>query len=310
VTYSIEIVERIKKKHRLSGDPLLLPSTGMVNEAWGIGSDYVLRINQHEECDDEAPREAVIVPLVIAAGVRSPELLVLDNERDIVPRPFTVYRRAPGVLLGSLDVDPASLSHLYEEIGREIALLHRMDVSASVSPPRPDWEAWEVRKQVGKALDAGCISKEDFEEMESWIDFVEPNLGKKGADTLVHKDIHPWNLMVDPETYNLTAILDWGDARMGDASAEFASMTLVAVPGMFRGYQAAGEVVSDPLIARALYAGLGLASWEIRDVGMQNYKRQWWRMPTDGWQGFKRCLARDFPFLLPANLRMKKSISD
>ena len=40
MTYSVEIVERIKAKHRLRGEPVLMPFTGMVNEAWSIGDEY------------------------------------------------------------------------------------------------------------------------------------------------------------------------------------------------------------------------------------------------------------------------------
>lgn len=273
----------------------------MVNEAWGIGDEFVLRINRSEESDDEAPREALVVPLVRSTGVRSPELIVFDDDRDIVPRPYTIYERAAGVLVGNLDIDPSGLEDLYLELGNELALLHRMPPPTSPLLVRGDSDAWNSRKQIRSALEEGFLAEVDASEMESWLDFLQPMLGVKTTDTLVHKDIHPWNLMVDPHSFALTAILDWGDAQLGDVSSEFASMPLVAMPAMLRGYSDAGESVTTSIVAKALYAGVGLAAWEIREGDMKNYKRQWWRMPEEGWQGVKSFVIEEFPeFKLPA----------
>src|SRR4029079_5652413 len=125
---------------------------------------------------------------------------------------------------------------------------------------------------------------------------------ERSADTLVHKDIHPWNLMVDAKAYELTAILDWGDARMGEGSSEFAAMPLAAVPPMFQGYASAGESVDERMIAKSLYAGLGLSLWEVRDGDMQRYKREWWRMPLGGWAELKQFMLDNYPILVPSSL--------
>ena len=49
---------------------------------------------------------------------------------------------------------------------------------------------------------------------------------------MIHMDIHPWNVFVDPERDELTAIIDWGDASWGDPALEFASMPMQAMPAM------------------------------------------------------------------------------
>jgi len=298
VTYSSEIVEQIKRKHRLDGEPTLLPFTGMVNEAWAIGDEYILRINLREECDDEAPREAVVVPLVRAAGLRSPELIVFDDSREIVPRPYTIYRRADGVLLGSLDIDPTPLEHLYREIGRQLSLLHKVAPPSEIQEPQTQWDAWSTRKQIVRAADEGYLPANDVEEIDAFLSVIEHKLEVRKTDSLIHKDIHPWNLMVDPDTYALTAILDWGDTSRGDVASEFASMPLVAVRSMFAGYEEAGEQVTESMIARSLYEGFGLACWEIREGDMQNYRRQWWRMPAGGWREYRAFVQEMFPTIL------------
>src|SRR5688572_29493172 len=78
VPYPVELIRDIASRHGIEGDVRLLPDGGMVNEAWRIGEDAILRIVRPEmdqECDTEAAREAAVVPLTRAAGVRTPKLL-------------------------------------------------------------------------------------------------------------------------------------------------------------------------------------------------------------------------------------------
>ena len=65
--YSVDLIQSIAERHGVSGDPKLMPKGGMVNEAWAIGEEHILRIveeGKDAECDDESPREAAVVPLV------------------------------------------------------------------------------------------------------------------------------------------------------------------------------------------------------------------------------------------------------
>ena len=295
--HSLETVEKIKRKHGLSGDAAPLAFSGDVNEPWSIGDEFILRINRREECDDEAAREALVVPLVRAAGIRTPELIACSYEADIVPRPYTIYRRAPGVLLGNLDIDPSTLAHLYREIGRELALLHQMEVPKELTNAHAPW-GFKPTEQIQKAREAEKFTDEEVQDMHAWMNEISRAMGEPNLESLIHKDIHPWNLMVDPNTFELTSILDWGDSMSGDVASDFASMPLIAVPHMLQGYAEAGEKVDDSLIAKALYNGLGLAAWELRCGTPETYRRQWWRMPVGGWQETKQFVSANFPEIL------------
>lgn len=292
--FELSIIEAIARKHGLGGKPSLLPASGMVNEAWAIGDDFILRITREEECDDEAKREAAVVPLAIQAGIRTPELIAVSYEKDIVDRPYTVYRRAAGVLLGALDDDPAVYLETYRELGREIAPLQNAKVPDEALPLLSKSGSRGPRVVLDAALESGNLAPEHHAEMLDWLETIEPRLGDT-TEVLTHVDIHPWNLMVDPDTRELTAIIDWGDSGMRDPSVEFTSMPLVAVPPMLQGYKEAGGHVDDAFIARAMYRGVGLAGWEIQEGDMVNYRRQWWRMPVGGWPDIKRFLREHYP---------------
>jgi hygromycin-B 7''-O-kinase len=302
VEHSLQTIEKIKSKHRLSGEAMPLAFMGDVNEAWAIGDEFILRINRREECDDEAAREKIVVPLVRAAGIRTPELIACDYEKDIVPRPYTIYRRAHGVMLGNLDIDPASLPKLYRELGRELAALHRMPIPKELSEPK-DWQDWDNSNQIDRALAEAKISANERDDIAHWMESLRKIAGERKFESLVHKDIHPWNLLVDPKTHELNAILDWGDCMIGEVGWEFASMPLVAVPAMMDGYREAGDEITASIIAKSLISGIGLAIWELRVGTPETYRRQWWRLPVGGWEETKQFIRANFSDKIPIYLR-------
>jgi hygromycin-B 7''-O-kinase len=281
--YPLELIQAIAAHHNLSGDVAKMPDSGMVNEAWLIGDDIVLRILQQEDTDDEALRESKVVPLVRSAGVSSPELIAADLSCSIAPRPYTIYRRAHGVLLGSIEEAPHLFEALYRKLGHEIAEIHKTEVPDELVPILRNGSTFDVGDQLKKCSDVGIVDNSSRKEIERWISRLDSVRGEGAQGTLLHQDIHPWNLFADPGTRELTAIIDWGDAALGDASTEFASMPLLAMQPMLNGYREAGGSINEGFIARALAIGLSLSLWEIRALPPDRFQRQWWRFPADGW---------------------------
>ena len=258
-----------------------------MNDAYRIG-DAVLRIVREDgdkECDDEAAREAAVVPLALQAGVKTPELIAADPTAQHAPRPYTLYRRAAGTLMGYSDRHPSTFQHAYRELGREI-----LKIAGIPTPEGPVWhyrsgDLPNPRQSLETTLAAGAISEPDALEIGEWLDEVEPAMQEPEQPVLLHNDLHPWNLMVDPDTHQLTAILDWGDAGPGDPAREFCSMPVLAIESMIEGYVEAGGRWTDPMALRARMYGLELALWELRSLDRLQFKPTWWRFPEGGWRG-------------------------
>ena len=68
------------------------------------------------------------MPLVRQAEVLSPELIAIDESKAIVDSPYTIYRKAEGVLLGELSDDPANYAEAYRDLGRQFAIIHAITV--------------------------------------------------------------------------------------------------------------------------------------------------------------------------------------
>lgn len=259
----------------------------MVNEAWLLGDQAVLRIMFADECEQEARREASVVPFLIANGAQTPALHVYEAGGDLTQKPYTIYERARGELLGYIEPNHLTLANAYQSIGREMARIH------ALKPPKEVVDTLYVRrnpdpiKALQKTLDQGLIEPLDAALFERLVEFIEPYRGAPGADVLSHRDIHPWNVFVSHGQKALGDIIDWGDAAFDDPAVEFSSMTLEAVPPMIEGYRQAGGKVDAGFIARSCWAGLALAHWEIRTmlgVHENRFDRRWWRHPLGGWQ--------------------------
>lgn len=292
MTYSPDLIRSLAHKHGIEGEPTLLPNGGMVNEAWLIGDKHVLRIVRVKGSDEEAAREAAVVPLVVAAGMRAPRLVACDVDGN--PRPYTIYERAPGELLGYVDRDPVEFESAYREIGRQIAVLGGVQVPESSSGQFLKAKRGGPLKSLQRAVGMGVIPHAQADEIVDWVERTRPLLGRCRRRVLLHQDIHPWNVFVDVPTRSLTAIIDWGDAAFGDPAFEFASMPLVAVPPMLEGYQEAGARLDKGFIPRILWNGLSLALWEIRELDPTLYDRRWWRLGVGGWPEMRDTMQRLF----------------
>lgn len=281
-TYTADQVKAIATHHLLHGEPRLLPNSGMVNEAWLIG-DAVIRIIRDAENDDEAERESWVVPLVGSGGVPTPELLAADLSKTLVARPYTIYRRAKGVLLAALDGEPASYKELYRELGRTVSQIGRIQVDEHLRKRLRSSSPLDAKLQLQRSYDAGAVDSDDLPLVENLIEDLI-NLGSFPAESrFLHRDIHPWNFFIHPDAASLECIIDWGDAAWGEPAVEFASMPLVALQPMLNGYAESGGKVDRSLVARSLLIGLALALWEVRGLDPEIFARQWWRCPPGGW---------------------------
>jgi aminoglycoside phosphotransferase (APT) family kinase protein len=222
----------IARRHRI--DPAAIaasPAQGIATRVYLLGDHLVLRIARPETADD-LRKEALVIPAAVSAGVRTPEMIEFDD--DLLDTPYMIVKRANGITPG-LPESPADerWGAVYRRLGVELAALHRniTDLPAATvdesSDPRPD---------VEKLGETGYLSTDLAEWLIAWFDRLEDRRGADGTVQLIHGDASPQNLLVDPETKRLNAILDWGDAAWADPATEFAKLPLRAVPTVLSGF--------------------------------------------------------------------------
>jgi len=276
--YAPEVVEALARRHGFKGDVRPMARLGIVNDIWGIGDSAVLRVPIDEEAERDTLTEVVAVPAARAAGVLTPELLVFDDTRKVVPFAYTIYERAPGVTLGTQGPSPMWEGAM-RQIGEQQRLIHAI---SQVDDPH-DWLDRSEPSDVDATLAAvrHLLSPGDLERLSVWRARFEqiPNLG--GIPTFIHWDLHPWNVLVDPDSMRLTAILDWGDAGFHDSAEDFGYFPLWALAHQLAGYGAPDDSLFYGRIAR-LWVQKCLE--ELEDLDAVTFGRAWWCFPLGGFE--------------------------
>jgi hygromycin-B 7''-O-kinase len=127
---------------------------------------------------------------------------------------------------------------VYRELGRELALLHGAGPAALAGVPGgvPVDEGGDPRPGIEALASAGQVSAGLARWLLGWLDELARQVGEPPRPCLIHGDIAAGNLLVDPGTGALAALLDWGDAAIADPAVEFAKVPPRAVPHVLAGY--------------------------------------------------------------------------
>lgn len=228
------------QKYGLEGGLERLPSVGIVNRVYCAalnGQSVVLRVPMPGD-DSDALTESVAAPAAFRAGVRTPGLLIFDDDRDVLDAPVTVYAFAPGRSLdgyGWAGGDPR-LQRAYRGAGRELARLHARvrgapDPQGRLKPIGPP----NTARTLARVTDSEKLGLADAawatDTVSRLLDAAPPP-----APVFLHNDLHAGNLMVTDEG-EVTALIDWGDAGWGDPVRDLTSAGPLAAPELLRGYR-------------------------------------------------------------------------
>lgn len=231
------------RKFALDGPLIRVPSTGIVNRVYRAargGRDVALRVPLPGDAEDTLT-ESVAVPVTFRAGVRTPELLVFDDDRDVVDAPVTVYAFVGGRSLDALGwaPDDPRAQRAWREAGRELARLHArvrevpdphgwLDVVEGVNPSRVRARVTAAERLSGAA--AGWATDTVRRLLRDAPGPARP--------AFLHNDLHAGNLMVHPDG-TVSALIDWGDAGWGDPAVDLCYAGPLATPFLLQGYEEA-----------------------------------------------------------------------
>ncbi|ACQ80853.1 aminoglycoside phosphotransferase [Beutenbergia cavernae DSM 12333] len=279
---------------------------GAANHVLALGDDLVLRIARTPAGARDLATEAVVLPHVVAAGVRTPALVWFDAGDDDVPAALVV-RRAPGSDLAGADLagpDAARLDGVLRETGRQLARVHTLGHELGHGAFAVPDDPWSPAAPLVRSLVTDGLLDDDG---AAWLQGVLSGLeAAAGAPepTLVHGDVAPQNLLADGAPPALTALLDWGDASWADPATDLAKLPLPALPAVVAGYR---EMTGDdaPWEARALRLHLAWALGRLRAPHpvTGGEQRHWTARPFSRLVGVLRFLAdppAGWPSLVPA----------
>jgi Phosphotransferase enzyme family len=211
-----------------------MPDVGITNAIYALGEKLVLRVPRAAPAFERTlAHEAVVVPLAVTAGMRTPPLLRYDRTRLLLPAPYVVYERVDGRRLERAPGVISSSPGPWRELGQDLRRLHDLEVPAGLDldPPLPMATPEDL---LGDRLAEGWVSSWDHDWLSDWLTALGTYVDGQ-EKTLVHGDIQAANVLVD-EVGDYLALIDWGDARIDDPAHDFAGVPMGVVPAMLEGY--------------------------------------------------------------------------
>jgi aminoglycoside phosphotransferase (APT) family kinase protein len=170
---------------------------------------------------------ALVAP-ALAPRIAVPVVELFGEPSAAFPYPFAGHRFIHGSPSDS--VDPGLTPIVARQIGAALGLIHSIPEAdaraAGILPPDIDergGQEWLARGREQAARLRGLDPTID--SAVAWLERISlPLAPYDGPARFIHQDVSPEHLLVDPRTGELTGILDWTDATLGDAARDFVSL--------------------------------------------------------------------------------------
>lgn len=200
--------------------PQLEPRTVVtIEDGWDslvldVDGEWIVRAPRRPEVREWLEMEVRLLPEV------APTLPVPIPHFERVTAGAVAYRKLPGA-----PVD-ASRPELGAQTGRFLAGLHAFPVERAreLGVPEPPWRETYRRltREVLEAADVGPAAEAMVD------DFLGEDANFAFTPTLIHGDLGPEHLLSAGD--ELTGVIDWGDARIGDPAYDFSWLLHGAPP--------------------------------------------------------------------------------
>jgi aminoglycoside phosphotransferase (APT) family kinase protein len=179
----------------------------------------------YAESAHDVLREARLLELLHAAGLRVPRVLATVQDTDQLGVPFVVMEHVAGHAIShtvppELD-QPAEHARIADELIDALIELHAVDVTsgplAQIGKPTGYLER-QLRRFSAIWSEIATRSIPDLDAVTAWLTEHRPH---DSETTLVHGDYRLGNVLFAPDApARLTAILDWEMATLGDPLAD------------------------------------------------------------------------------------------
>jgi aminoglycoside 2''-phosphotransferase len=230
-------------------------AAGWDYELWEINGELLFRFPLREECASALRVEARLLPeLAQHVSLAIPRPQYYSDGVEAFRLPFFAYRKLPGVALTDAGLTDDALSNIGRQVGRFLRELHSFptDRAEMLGVPVYSAQRWrtfyiDFRAQCDVRVNPLLPANECERVIEFWSNFLENDRNFRFAPTLVHADLGPDHILVDPKRGELSGVIDFGDARVGDPAIDIVGL-LGIQDAVVEGY---GDLADETFLQRA-----------------------------------------------------------
>jgi aminoglycoside phosphotransferase (APT) family kinase protein len=226
-----------------------------------VGGAYLVKFAWSEAPARRLVHEAAVLTVL---GSQEPPLPVPEVVASSSAPAILVTQRVAGQAVGQARFADLARRQLADDLGRFLAALHRPGVlhaalAAGVAALRPEPQASTDSIRIGFPK---LVGPEHVREMRRLCDFADEVLLDPGGSSLLHGDLHVFNLVCTPGSGRLCLVADFEQASVGDPAFDFrylpGPMTSPAfLDEVMASYEAAAGTTVD--LRRVL-------AWHVRTV--------------------------------------------
>jgi aminoglycoside phosphotransferase (APT) family kinase protein len=195
------------------------------------GNSWVLRrppLGELAESAHDVVREQTILSRLAGTAVPVPRILGVAQDRSVCDAPLVAMEYIDGIVLG----DEATAGRLTTEsrhtlgieLAKNLAAVHAVELEAvgldqlaSHKPYAPrQLKRWTRQWQATKTRELPLV--------DSLAERLERHVPEQRRLTLVHGDYHLRNVIVDPDSGRVNAVLDWELSTLGDPLADLGTL--------------------------------------------------------------------------------------
>ncbi|MEV6931721.1 phosphotransferase family protein [Dactylosporangium sp. NPDC051485] len=246
----------------LVGAPLTagLVAGGRSNLTYILNEVFVLRrppLGHVLATAHDMTREFRVISALGPTAVPVPEALLLCEDDTVIGAPFYLMSRVPGTVLRHRDqtdpLGPDNRRKIAFAMMDTLAELHTVSYSAVGLDEfgRPDGFLERQVRRWSKQLEHS--HSRDLPAAGALRDRLAANIPASPRTGIVHGDYRLDNLLIDPDTLRVSAVLDWEMATIGDPLTDLG--LLLAYWNVLDRIRTGGNPIADGLGAAAGFPG-------------------------------------------------------
>ena len=186
--------------------------------------EYVLRrppFGANIKSAHDMSREFRVLSLLEPVYNKIPKPLIFCDDESVIGSPFYIMERVKGIILRNkipkgLELTKQHFKQLSHQTVENLVNLHSLELknSSLISLGKP--EGYVERQVEGWIKRYFKAETDEIKFMNAAAEWMQSNIPNQSQTAFIHNDYKYDNLVLDPDSLHIRAVLDWEMATVGD----------------------------------------------------------------------------------------------